>query len=198
MSKNIQINQKDMEQVVLDEVKAKMDKTVEVVRGDVATISTGKANAGLVEDVRVEAYPGLAMLTIKELGSITATDPHTLTIQIWDRGVVEAVAKAISGAGIGFNPVVDGPLVRINIPPLSQERREDLVKLLRQKLEGGRIMVRQIRGDYMGKIKKALENKEINEDEKEVYEKQVQQFTNNANKAIEKLGQVKESELMTI
>lgn len=175
--------------------KQKMDKVLEMLKSDLATIRTGRATPSLVENVVVPVYGGSTKLRIMELATITASDASTLLLTPFDSAVIDEMKKGILEANIGLTPSVDGGVIRISIPPLSGERREQLIKLMNQKLENGRIMIRQIRHDSMSDVKKQVADKEISEDEQGRQEKDVQKLTDDATEQIKLLGQKKEEEL---
>lgn len=182
----------------LTDVQIKMSKVLEFLKNDLMTIRTGRATPALVENLEIEVYGGTQKLKLKELGTITALDAKTLVVSPWDQSIIEEINKGILTANIGLTPVIDGQVVRISIPPLSQERRVEYVKLLKQKLEAGRIMIRQIRHDFLSDLKRAYEAGEISEDEKNRQVKEVQDLTDKMNAQITEMGEVKEKELRTI
>ena len=174
--------------------KRNMEKAVEVLRGDLATIRTGKAAPSLVENITVTVYNGASKLRIMEVATVNASDPHTLVLTPFDASIIEEIRKGIMESGAGLNPASDGQVIRISIPPLSQERREELIHLMRQKLENGHIMIRQIRHEAMNDIKKG----DFAEDETKRLEKEVQRATDEFVAEIDALGKKKEEELMQI
>lgn len=171
---------------------SKMQKTVDVVRQDLATIRTGKASPALLENLVVEAYG--TKMKLLELATISAPDTQTLIVTPFDQTNNTAVLKAIEGSGMGFTAYLQENIVRVVIPPLSQERREEFVKLAGTKIEGGKIMIRQIRHDVMEDIKSS----DLDEDTSERLEKEVQHLTDKYVSEIESLGKQKEAELMQI
>ena len=174
--------------------KQNMEKAVEVLRGDLATIRTGKAAPSLVENITVTVYNGASKLRIMEVATVNASDPHTLVLTPFDASIIEEIRKGIMESGAGLNPASDGQVIRISIPPLSQERREELIHLMRQKLENGHIMIRQIRHEAMNDIKKG----DFAEDETKRLEKEVQRATDEFVAEIDALGKKKEEELLQI
>lgn len=180
------------------DIRSRMQQVLDLVRQDIGTIRTGRATPALVEDIIVDAYGGASRLKIVELATITAPDPQSLLISPWDKSVVSAVRRAIEAANIGLSPVVSGDTIRINLPPLTSEDRERYIKLLHQKLESGRVMIRQVRQDGMHEIKKKFEAKELSEDEKILQEKQLQGIVDEYIGQIEKLGEAKELELSSM
>ncbi|TSC89338.1 MAG: ribosome recycling factor [Microgenomates group bacterium Gr01-1014_5] len=181
-----------------NQIKQRMQQVLDLVRQDIGTIRTGRATPSLVEDIMVDAYGGTSKLRILELASISAPDPQTLIISPWDKQVVGEIRKGIEAANTGLSPVISGEIIRINLPPMTTEDREKYVKLLHQKLENGRVMVRQTRQDANHEIKKAFEDKKSSEDEKDRREKQVQTLTDQFIGQIETLGITKENELRRI
>ena len=177
------------------QIKFKMQGAIDSLRQDMSGIRTGRATPALVENIVVDAYGGTSKLRILELSSISAPDPQSLLITPWDKTVIGDIKKAIELSNIGLNPMIQGDALRIALPPLTQEDREKYVKLLHQKLEGGKIQVRQLRQDGMHEIKKAFENKTVNEDERELQEKNLQKTTDDFMSLIDEVGKIKEQEL---
>ncbi len=180
------------------EVSSKFQKVIDLVSTDIAGIRTGRATPALVENIVVPAYGGTQRLKIVELASITASDPTQIVISPWDKSIIGDIKKGILEANIGMNPNIDGEIIRIIIPPLTTEDREKYVKLLSQKLENGRVMVRQVRADEMHEIKKKFEAKEITEDQKFGDEKRLQELTDQFIAKIEEIGEIKKKELLQI
>ena len=185
-------------EILLQEIREKMEKALEVVEEDLATIRSGRATPSLVENIKISCYDGTQTLKLLELATITTQDGRTLLVAPFDTTIINEIEKGILGSSLGLTPTVDGTLVRVTIPPLSEERRKEYLKLAKAKLEGGRIMIRQIRKEAMMKIRRSAEADEINEDEKKHLEDQVQEVTNGVNGKIEMMGKRKEEELMTV
>lgn len=181
-----------------DEVRQKMEQVLSVVRQDIGTIRTGRATPSLVEDIVIPAYGGTQRLRVKELATITATDPQSLLISPWDKSIIGEIKKGIEQANIGLNPIIAGEDIRINLPPLTAEDRENYIRLLRQKLEAGRVGIRQARQDGMQEVKKQHEAKELSEDELFGAEKRIQVATDEFIGRIEEAGKAKESELRSL
>lgn len=179
-------------------MREKMGVVLGSVKQDVGTIRTGRATPSLVEDIIVPAYGGGQKLRVKELATITAPDSQSLLISAWDKSIVGDIRKGIEQANVGFAPVLSGEDIRINLPPLTQEDRENYIKLLHQKLEGGRVQIRQVRQEGMRGIKGKFENKEISEDEMFMQEKRLQQLTDEYVGKIDEVGRAKESELRSL
>jgi ribosome recycling factor len=181
-----------------NEVKSNMQKVIEVIKVDLGTVRTGRASPSLVENVVIAAYGGTQKLKVVELAQIAAQDPQTIVITPYDQSIIGEIHKGLIEGNIGLTPVIDGQLIRISIPPLTEERRQQLVSLVNQKLEGGRIQIRQVRHDAMNEIKKHLNDKAISEDEMFRLEKEIQKFTDETIAELDSLGKKKEEELMAI
>jgi ribosome recycling factor len=179
-------------------IKLKMQLAVDALANDIAGVRTGRATPSLVENIIVPAYGGTQRLRVMEVASITASDPTQIVISPWDKSIIGDIRKGIQEANIGMNPSIDGEVIRIIVPPLTTEDREKYVKIVSQKLEAGRISVRQVRGDEMHEIKKRFEAKEITEDDKRDYEKKLQDLTDLYIGKIEEAGEKKKAELLQI
>lgn len=180
---------------IISSSKEKMQKALELLRHDLATVRTGRAAPSLVENIVISAYGGNAKLRVMELATISATDLQTLTVTPYDGSIIGEIQKGIIESGAGLNPVIDGQLIRISIPMLSEERRQELIKLMKQKLENGKIMVRQVRHEAMDEIKK---DEGLGEDEVSRLEKEIQKETDDTMSQIDEMGKRKEEELMQI
>lgn len=171
-----------------------MGKIVDLFANDIGSIRTGRATPGLIENVMVVVYGGQKMRLI-ELGSISVPDVRSLTFQPWDQALIREIANGIAAANIGMQPAVDGELIRMSLPPLTVEQREDFVKLLGRKLEGVRDMVRTARADFRKKIMDAKNDKEIGEDEFKKDEEQLQKVTDEYIGKLEAIAKAKEVEI---
>jgi ribosome recycling factor len=176
---------------VITAARGEMVKAIEAIRQDLSTVRTGRAGSQLLENLLVEAY-GTKMRLV-ELASIAAPDHQTLIVTPFDQNNNVPILKAIEEAQMGLTPSINENVIRVVIPPLSQERREELVKLIRTKLEGGRVMVRQIRHKHMDALKEA----DADEDTKKRLEKELQKLTDETMAEIDLLGEQKEKELLT-
>jgi len=179
-------------------LKQKMLGVVTMAATDINAIRTGRATPSLVEDIQVPAYGGQQRMRVMELASITAPDPQTLTISPWDKSIIGDIKKGLLEANLGLNPNIDGEIIRLSFPPLTGEDREKYVKLLSAKVEGGKIMVRQVRGEELKDIHHKFEEKEITEDDKYSFEKKLQEITDEFIKKIEEMGEKKKQELLTV
>ncbi len=180
----------------LDKAQEQLNQVVELIEDDLKGVKTGRAKPNLIEDLKVAAYE--TTMTLKELASISAPDPHSLIISPWDKNILEAIEKSINTSNLGLHPVVDNDLLRIQIPPLTEETRRDLVKLVHQKIESGRKLIRQVRNE----IKKEIEDQEggggISEDDIKSWLDELQKLVDESSFKFEEMGQNKEKELMTI
>lgn len=179
-------------------LRQQIQKILDIIKTDISTIRTGRANSALVESISIVTYGGSTKLRVLELATISASDPQTLVITPFDPSTRDDIRKGIMESGAGLNPVDDGQVLRINVPTLTHERREELIKMMRQKLENGKIMVRQARQDSMNEIKKSHTDKEISDDENARFEKDVQKIIDDTTAMIEGLGKQKEDELLQI
>ena len=176
------------------DVKVRMSKIVDIFVNDIASIRTGRATPGLIENVVVTVYGGQKMKLI-ELGSIGAPDVRSLTFQPWDQTLIREIANGITAANIGMIPAVDGEIIRMNLPALTVEQRDDYVKLLGRKLEAARVMIRDARADFRNGLQKAKQDKTISEDEFKKDETELQKITDEFVVNLENLSQKKELEI---
>lgn len=172
------------------------DKAIAHLKKDLATLRTGKATTQMLDPIRVEAYG--SMMKIGELANASAPDPNLLVIKPWDSSVISNIEKAIAKAGINLNPVVDGDIIRIVIPSLTEESRKEMVKLLHQKVESGRVMIRTIRSDIKQDIENQDGNDNISEDDIHRDLKELDDLTQKKIDEVDQLVKDKEVELMTI
>jgi ribosome recycling factor len=181
---------------LVQNARGSMAKVLEVLKQDIATVRTGRAAPSLVENIVVSVYGGTTKMRVMEIATISATDPHTLVITPYDNSILGEIQKGIQDANIGLNPSTDGQVIRLSIPPLSEERRQELIKLMHQKLENGRVMVRQSRHDGMSEIKKQAGD--LSEDDVARLEKEMQKATDDFIEEIDSIGKRKEEELLQI
>jgi len=179
-------------------LRLRMQKVLEMIVSDIGSLRTGRATPSLIENVTVIVYGGTQKLRVQELATITTPDTQTIIIDPWDKSIVGEIKQGILTANIGMNPSIDGELIRVILPPLTTEDRDKYIKLLSTKLENGRIMIRQVRGDAMHEIKKNFEAKELSEDEKFDAEKKVQALTDEFVGKIDEAGNRKKQELLQI
>ena len=174
----------------------KMDKAIEVFSKELSSLRTGRANAAMLDLVKVDVYG--QQMPINQIGSITTPEPRIINIQVWDQNNVPLVDAAIKKSELGLNPQIDGQLVRLPIPELNEERRTELKKLIKNMGEKCKISIRNIRRDANEELKKLLKSKEIGEDEEKSFEKNVQTITDNHIKIVDDKVSSKEKEIMTI
>ena len=181
---------------ILKQTEERMNKAVDACRRELTHIRSGKATTALLDTVRVDYYGTMTPLT--QIGNLSVLDVHTLAIQPWDRSVIGAVEKAILASDLGLNPSNDGTVVRIPIPVLTEERRRELVKLVKKFVEEGKIAIRNIRRDAIEHLKKAEKDEHASEDERKIAEKKVQEMTDKHTKEIDQLFTEKEKEIMEV
>jgi len=181
---------------IIRDAKNRMDKSLEALRGELAKVRTGKATTQLLDGIRVDYYG--TMSPINQVGNLSVLDAHTLSITPWDKSMVPVIEKAILEANIGFNPVSDGTNLKIPVPPLTEERRKDFVKLTKKFGEESKIAIRNIRRDANEHLKKEEKEKKISEDELKQFESEVQKITDEHIKAIDEILKHKEKEIMEV
>ncbi len=178
---------------VLQEAGQKIQAAVDHYKHELASIRAGRANPSLIEDVPVESYG--TTLKLAEVGTISAPQPSLLTVQIWDASIMQNVIKAIQEANLGLNPSFEGQIIRLPIPPLTAERRVELIKIIHQKKEEAKINFRQIRQDTRAGWEEQRQNDEFGEDEWERREKILQELIDKSSTTLDDLGKNKEAEL---
>jgi ribosome recycling factor len=184
------------EKPVLARYRERMDKAVTALKEEFAGLRTGRASASLLDQIHVDAYG--SSMPLNQVGAVSVPDPRSLSVSVWDRGLVVSVEKAIRSAGLGLNPVVDGQNLRIPIPPLTEERRRDIAKLAGKYAEQQRIAVRNVRHHGMDELKKAEKDSVITQDEQHRMHDEVQKMTDEAIKRIDEALKTKEQEIMQV
>ena len=174
----------------------KMDKSIEAFSKELSSLRTGRANAAMLDIVRVDVYG--QQMPINQIGSITTPEPRMINVQVWDQNNVPLVDAAIKKSELGLNPQIDGQLIRLPIPELNEERRNELKKLIKSMGEKCKISIRNIRRDANEELKKLLKSKEIGEDEEKSFEKNVQTITDKHISIVDEKVISKEKEIMTI
>ena len=177
------------------EAKALMEKAVEHCDGELQKIRAGKANPGMLDDVMVEYYGTPTPLS--QVGSVNTPDARTIVVQPWEKSLLSGIEKAIKEANLGVNPQNDGVIIRINVPPLTEERRRDLVKKAKAEAETGKVAVRNIRKDANEKIRK-LKSEGVSEDEMKTGEGEIQKLTDAFIIKVDVLSEAKEKDIMTV
>ena len=174
----------------------KMDKAIEVFTKELSSLRTGRANAAMLDLVKVDVYG--QQMPINQVGSITTPEPRIINIQVWDASNIPLVDAAIKKSDLGLNPQIDGQLIRLPVPELNEERRTELKKLIKAIGEKCKISIRNIRREANEELKKILKSKEIGEDEEKSFEKNVQTITDDHIKTVDEKVSLKEKEIMTI
>ena len=181
---------------ILKEAEDKMHKATEVVRLELVKIRTGKATTALLDGVKIDYYG--TMTPLQQAASVSVSDVHTITVQPWDKTMIGPIEKAIQVANLGLNPMSDGTVVRVPIPPLNEERRRELVKLVKKFAEEGKIAVRNVRRDAIEHLKKSEKLEHFSEDERKRAEVDAQKLTDKFIKDIDLLVVQKEKEIMEV
>ena len=184
-----------MEQILKD-AKSRMDKSIEALRGELSKIRSGKATTALLDGIKVDYYGN--MTPISQVGNLNVLDAHTLSFTPWDKSVLNAVDKAILEANIGLNPVSDGTNLKIPIPPLNEERRKELVKLVKKFGEDAKVAIRNIRRDANDHLKREEKDKKISEDQLKDAEARSQKLTDEHTRVIDDILKHKEHEIMEV
>ena len=181
---------------ILKNAEDRMKKAVEVVREELVKVRTGKATTALLDGIKVEYYGSTVPLS--QVANVSTPDVHTVSVQPWEKNMLSVVDKAILNANLGLNPVNDGNVLRVPIPPLNEERRRELVKLVKKFGEEGKIAVRNVRRDAIEHLKKSEKQEHFSEDERKRGEQESQKLTDKYIKEIESLLVVKEKEIMEV
>ena len=180
----------------LSDLQKRMDGAIVALKNELAGLRTGRASANLVDNVTVEAYG--QRMPLNQVGTVSVPEPRLISIQVWDKGMVQAVDKAIREAGLGLNPVIDGQLVRIPIPVLTEERRKELAKIAHKYAESARVAVRNVRRDGMERLKKHEKDGEISQDQHKGIGDKVQKLTDDHVKKVDEMLATKEKEIMQV
>jgi ribosome recycling factor len=180
----------------MSDVKRRMGGALDTLRKELGGLRTGRASANLLDPVMVEAYGQKMPLT--QVGTVSVPEPRLITVQVWDKGQVKAAEKAIRDAGLGLNPMADGALIRVPLPDLTQERRQELVKVAGKYAEQARVSVRNVRRDGMDLLKTAEKKHEISQDEHRKYHDEVQALTDSNIKKIDETLAAKEKEILQV
>lgn len=185
-------------QSIYSDFKNKSQKTIEHTKGELRQIRTGQLSPAVVEDLSVTTYDGTTTLTLKELASIGTDGPTTLVIDPFEASVIQDIEKAIHTSPLGLSPSVDGKIIRIKTPPLTEEQREKFVKLANEKVEEGKIHIRGHRDEARKDIKRLEDNKDISEDDRYRAEKEIDQFTKQFTDTLEELKNRKQEDIMSV
>lgn len=180
----------------IDDIQRRMAGALEVLKQEFAGLRTGRASASLLEPITVDAYGG--QMPLNQLAHINVPEPRLLTVQVWDKGAVKAVEKAILASGLGLNPAVDGQLIRVPIPELNEERRQELTRVAGKYAEQARVAVRNVRRDGMDSLKRMEKDGEMSRDEHRAWADEVQQLTDEMVARIDETAVAKEEEILRV
>lgn len=181
---------------ILHQYKDQFGKSIEHLKNEISGLRTGRATPALVEDITVLAYG--TKQQIKAVASITVADAKTITVQPWDKSILQAIESGIRNSNLGINPVNDGEMIRLILPDLTQDRRAELIKVLHQKLEAARISIRKIREEIRDEIDAAEKTKDISEDQKYGMQDDLEKMVKDYNEQIKSIGDEKEKEIQTV
>lgn len=174
----------------------KMNQAVEIFKKDLATFRTGRASLGILDNIKVEYYG--SMVPLNQVATLGIPEPRMITIQPWEQRMLSEIERAILKSDLGLNPVNDGKMIKIVIPPLTEERRKQLVKVVRKRAEEARVAVRNIRRDIIEEIKKAEKEKKLSEDESKRLQEEIQKITNSFIEKVDQALEQKEKEIMEV
>ena len=174
----------------------KMDKTIQSFKKEISTLRTGRANPSMLDMIKVDVYG--QMMPINQLGTVSVPEARLITVQVWDKSNVSLIDSAIQKSDLGVNPQIDGQIIRIRIPDLTEERRKELIKILKAMTEKSKVSIRNIRREANEELKKLLRSKDIGEDEEKSIEKKIQIITDEHIKSVDDKVALKEKEIMTI
>ncbi|HXH21999.1 MAG TPA: ribosome recycling factor [Dehalococcoidia bacterium] len=185
-----------MIQDVIRDAEDRMKKSVEALQRELTAIRTGHAHVGLVDHIRVDYYG--TQTPLNQMATVAAPEPRLLTIQPWDRSALSAIEKAIQKSDLGLTPSNDGVMIRLPIPPLTEQRRKELIKVVHARVEEGRVAVRNVRRDAVEKVRRMVHDKEASEDDQRKAQDQLQKLTDKYIAEIDQRGKAKEAELMEV
>ncbi|MGI8827511.1 MAG: ribosome recycling factor [Chloroflexota bacterium] len=185
-----------MDQNMMRDTEQHMDKSIEVLRHELSNIRTGRANPGIIEHLQVDYYGSPTAL--QALAGISAPDSRQLIVQPYDRTALSGIEKAIRQSDLGFNPVNDGNQLRINIPPLTEERRREMVKMAHKRVEESKVAIRNLRRDANDHVKRLRKDRQVSEDEEKLAQEQLQKLTDAAVREADAVGQRKEAEILEV
>ena len=174
----------------------KMDKSIQSFKKDLSTLRTGRANSSMLDTIKVDVYGQL--MPIDQLGTVSVPEARLISIQVWDKANITLIDSAIQKSELGINPQIDGQIIRLRVPDLTEERRKDLIKILKGMGEKGKVSIRNIRREANEELKKKLKDKVISEDQSKTFEKNIQKLTDNNIENIDKILGEKEKEILQI
>ena len=181
---------------IKSDARERMEKTLDSLKADFGGLRAGRAHISLLDGIMVEAYG--SMTPLSQIGTVSVPDARTLSISVWDRGLARAVEKAIMESDLGLNPASDGQLIRIPIPPLSEERRKELIKVAGKYSENNKVAIRNIRREALDDIKKLKKDNAISEDDEKRFENEIQKLTDDSIKKIDEMMSQKEKDIMQV
>ena len=181
---------------VLEDVSNRMDRTIEAFRRELGQLRTGRAAPSLIEDLSIDYYGSATPL--KQIASISAPDARAIMVQPWDKGALREIERSLQRSEMGFNPSNDGNVITVPIPPLTNERRQEMVKLLRKKAEDGKVSVRNVRRDGLDTLRKLEKDKAISQDQNRRAQDQLQKVTDGHTKLIDETTSAKEAEILQV
>ena len=173
-----------------------MDKSIQSLKKDISTLRTGRANVNMLDTIKIDVYGQL--MPIEQLGTISVPEARLISIQVWDKSNISIIESAIQKSELGINPQIDGQIIRLRIPDLTEERRKDLIKILKNMGEKSKVSIRNIRREANEELKKKQKDKIISEDQSKNYEKNIQKLTDTSVENIEKILSIKEKEIIQI
>ena len=175
---------------------SKMDKSIQSLKRDLSTLRTGRANPDMLNTIKIDVYG--QKMPIEQLATISVPEPRMISIQVWDKGNISLIDSAIQKSELGINPQIDGQIIRLRVPDLTEERRKELIKVLKNMGEKGKVSIRNIRREANEELKKKLKEKKISEDENSNFEKKIQKTTDTHIENIDKILSDKEKEILQI
>ena len=181
---------------LIKNTEARMEKSIDALTREFATVRAGRANAAVLDKITVDYYG--AATPVPQVGTISVPEARTIVIQPWDASIIKEIEKAILASDLGLTPNNDGKVIRLNFPPLTEERRKEIVKQVKKICEDTKVSIRNIRRDAMENFKKALKNKEITEDDMKAAEKDIQDLTDKSVAEVDKLTKKKEDEILEV
>ena len=174
----------------------KMDKSIHSLKKDISTLRTGRANSSMLDTIKVDVYGQL--MPIEQLATVSVPEARLISIQVWDKANINLIDSAIQKSELGINPQIDGQIIRLRIPDLTEDRRKELIKILKGMIEKSKVSIRNIRREGNEELKKKLKNKSITEDESKTFEKNIQKLTDTNIENIDKILAEKEKEILQI
>ncbi|MEM7440342.1 MAG: ribosome recycling factor [Pseudomonadota bacterium] len=182
-------------EIDIDDLQRRMDGAMVSLKTDFSSLRTGRASGSILDNITIDAYG--SQMPLNQVGTINVPEPRMITVNIWDKGLVNVVDKAIRNAGLGINPVMDGTTLRLPIPELNEERRQELAKMAGQYAEGARVAVRNVRKDGMDQVKRA-KGAGMGEDDQKIWSDEIQEMTDTAITNIDQALEVKQEEIMQV